>query len=90
MSTAAPAFAFNVSSLLAPISEKRPAGESLRYEGTYDRIMEARREDDPSLEQGVWKRCKRAPRTCRLPHGCWKHGFICADFPVCAQVARSW
>lgn len=55
MSAAATTFAFNVSSLLAPISEKKPAGESLRYEGTYDRIMEARREDDPSLEQGVWK-----------------------------------
>jgi len=41
--------------LLAPISVERPAGESLRYEGTYDRIQEARREDDPTLEQGIWK-----------------------------------
>jgi type VI secretion system protein ImpA len=56
VSAAAPAFAFNVASLLAPISDKAPAGESLRYEGTYDRIMEARREDDPNLEQGIWKR----------------------------------
>lgn len=54
-------FNFNVSSLLAPVSAKSPAGELLRYEGTYDRIMEARREDDPALEQGVWKReLKRA------------------------------
>ncbi len=49
-------FNFNVSTLLSPIPGKSPAGEPLRYEGTYDRIMEARREDDPTLEQGVWKR----------------------------------
>jgi type VI secretion system protein ImpA len=54
--TATSVFDFGVAALLEPISEKAPAGESLRYEGTYDRIMEARREDDPSLEQGVWKR----------------------------------
>lgn len=54
-------FNFNVATLLAPISDKAPAGELLRYEGTYDRIMEARREDDPHLDQGVWKReLKRA------------------------------
>jgi type VI secretion system ImpA family protein len=49
-------FDFDVSSLLSPVSEKSPAGELLRYEGTYDRLMEARRVDDPTLEQGVWKR----------------------------------
>jgi type VI secretion system ImpA family protein len=54
-------FNFNLSTLLAPISPESPAGELLRYEGTYDHIMEARREDDPALEQGVWKReLKRA------------------------------
>jgi type VI secretion system protein ImpA len=41
--------------LLAPIAGDSPAGESLRYEGTYDRIAEARREDDATLTQGVWK-----------------------------------
>src|SRR5690242_11726955 len=54
--SAAARFSFNISTLLLPISEKAPSGEPLRYEGTYDRIMEARREDDASLEQGVWKR----------------------------------
>jgi type VI secretion system protein ImpA len=49
-------FDFDVATLLQPISEQAPAGELLRYEGTYDRIMEARREDDASLAQGVWKR----------------------------------
>lgn len=54
--SAAPSMDFNLASLLAPISPQSPAGESLRYEGTYDHIMEARRGDDPALEQGVWKR----------------------------------
>jgi type VI secretion system protein ImpA len=46
----------NIEKLLAPISPTAPAGESLRYEGTYDRIQEARREDDPTLDRGPWKR----------------------------------
>ena len=51
----------NIGDLLAPISEDRPAGEPLRYEGTYDRIQDERREDDPALPQGIWARdLKRA------------------------------
>jgi type VI secretion system protein ImpA len=42
--------------LLSPISIEHPSGEYLRYEGTYDRIQEARREDDPNLPRGVWER----------------------------------
>jgi type VI secretion system ImpA family protein len=41
--------------MLAPISAARPVGESLRYDGAYDRIAAARREDDATLSQGVWK-----------------------------------
>ena len=41
--------------LMQPISAAAPAGESLRYEGTYDRIQEARREE-MDLPQGVWQR----------------------------------
>ena len=57
--------------LLAPIPGDHPGGEYLRYEGTYDRIQEARREDDPNLPQGEWKTAlKRAnwpevQRVCR-------------------------
>jgi type VI secretion system ImpA family protein len=47
--------------LLAPISDEAPAGESLRYDTTFDRIREARREEDASVPQGIWKReLKRA------------------------------
>lgn len=45
----------NLDRLTAPIVGENPCGEWLRYEGTYDRIREARREDDPGLPQGVWQ-----------------------------------
>jgi len=48
-------FSISIESFLAPISEDAPAGESLRYEGTYDRVQEARRADDPTIPQGEWK-----------------------------------
>ncbi len=41
--------------ILEPISPEAPAGSDLRYEGTYDRIQDARREED-DLPQGVWER----------------------------------
>lgn len=39
--------------LLAPIGENQ-VGESVRHNGVYFQIKEARREDDPTLPQGVW------------------------------------
>ncbi len=42
-------------SLLRPISEEAPTGVYLLYEGTYDRIREARRSDDPSLPRDIWQ-----------------------------------
>lgn len=48
------------SRLLVPISAEAPAGTSLRYEGTYERVREARREDDASIPQGVWERPLKA------------------------------
>ena len=40
--------------LLNPISAENPAGENLRYAPVYDKIKEARREDDDA-PQGEWK-----------------------------------
>ncbi len=40
--------------LLAPISEAAPCGEDLSFSAEFDTIQEARRADDPSLEQGEW------------------------------------
>jgi type VI secretion system protein ImpA len=48
-------FHLDLETLLAPIPGDNPAGESLRYEGTYDRIQEAR-EEEANLPQGVWER----------------------------------
>lgn len=45
----------DLETLLTPISADKPSGESLRYSGLYEAVEEARREDDPSLPQGVWK-----------------------------------
>lgn len=47
--------AIDFDKLLAPISPDNPVGESLRYEGTYDRVRDARRQDDATLARGVWK-----------------------------------
>lgn len=41
--------------LLTPIAGENPAGENLRYAPVYDKIKEARREDD-DLAQGDWAR----------------------------------
>lgn len=49
-------FPFDIARLLAPISDASPTGEFLRYDPIYDQIAEARREDDPALDQGVWQR----------------------------------
>ncbi|MBM3600114.1 MAG: type VI secretion system protein TssA [Alphaproteobacteria bacterium] len=45
----------DLDAILKPISDAHPTGDDLRYEGTYDRIREARREDDASLPAGVWQ-----------------------------------
>lgn len=51
-----PRFALETNRILDPISKESPAGEHLLYEGTYDRIQDARREDDASIPVGVWER----------------------------------
>lgn len=45
----------NLSLFLEPIPGALPSGESLRYTNIYDKIREARREEDDKLPQGVWK-----------------------------------
>lgn len=45
----------NLKTLLAPISAAHPVGDNLYYDPVYDQIKEARREDDPTLSQGVWE-----------------------------------
>ncbi len=40
--------------LTVPISDLMPSGESLRRGPVYDKIKLARKEDDPSLDHGIW------------------------------------
>src|ERR671929_14367 len=44
--------------LLTPIPGANPAGIDLRYDAVYDRIREARREDDDA-PQGDWQRARK-------------------------------
>lgn len=86
MSATIPPYTVDFERLLTPISAELPAGDSLRYDGTYDRVREARREDDPRLSQGIYQsEVKRADwaavesaclealstRTKDLQLGCW-------------------
>lgn len=51
----------DIERLVQPIAGPSPAGVSLRYDAAYDQIREARRDEDPTLPQGVWRRdVKRA------------------------------
>jgi type VI secretion system protein ImpA len=45
----------DLAALLAPVPGPRPAGTDVRYAGDHDQIREARRADDPTLPQGVWR-----------------------------------
>ncbi len=48
--------AIELGPLFQGLGGESAVGESLRYEGTYDLIQEARLEDDPNLPQGVWQK----------------------------------
>jgi len=50
------AFRLDIERYLTPIPGDIPAGEALRYEGAYDRIQEARKEEPAELPQGIWER----------------------------------
>lgn len=55
MQTLENGFHCDIEKLLRPVSLDDPTGENIRYDPVYDRIREARREDDATLPQGVWK-----------------------------------
>lgn len=45
----------DIESLLQPINETSPCGEDMSFSSEFDQISEARRFDDPHLEQGEWQ-----------------------------------
>ncbi|PRF78210.1 type VI secretion system protein TssA [Burkholderia multivorans] len=44
----------NLPELLTPISDASPTGDDLLFSNEFDAIQEARRYDDPTLDQGEW------------------------------------
>ena len=44
----------DLSALLEPVSDDAPCGDDLSFSSEFDAIQDARREDDPSLDQGEW------------------------------------
>ncbi|MDR3391954.1 MAG: type VI secretion system protein TssA [Sulfuriferula sp.] len=46
---------WNANALLNPIRPGQPAGDDLSFSRDFDAIAEARRFDDPSLDQGEWE-----------------------------------
>jgi type VI secretion system protein ImpA len=45
---------FELSMLLAAISEQNPGGDNLRFSDTYKALKQARQADDPSIPRGEW------------------------------------
>lgn len=45
----------SIEDLLQPISTEHPSGESLKSNGVYSAIKQARRADDPNLPMGEWQ-----------------------------------
>jgi type VI secretion system protein ImpA len=87
----AASFTFEVQSLLSPIPGPNPEGENLRYEGTYDRITAARREDDTSLEQGVWQKNPRRADWAAVSDICTAAvGKRSKDLQIAAWLLESW
>ena len=46
---------FDLDTLLSDISAEDPAGPDLRRSPTYDQLKELRREDDSSIDHGIWQ-----------------------------------
>jgi type VI secretion system protein ImpA len=84
-------FHIDIEKLLSPLSAERPAGESLRYEGTYDRIRDARREDDPNLPQGAWKTELRKAQWKTVESICIEAiGAHSKDLQIAAWLTEAW
>jgi type VI secretion system protein ImpA len=84
-------FRFETERLLSPISAEQPTGESLRYEGTYDRIAHLRREDDPSLDQGVWKADLKRAEWSRVAQTCLEAiETRSKDVQIAAWLLEAW
>jgi type VI secretion system protein ImpA len=77
--------------ILIPIPGDNPAGISLRYEGLYDKIREARRSDDHTLPQGIWQKNLKKADFKEVEALCLE--ALCQrskDFQLMAWLIESW
>jgi len=89
----APTTTFHVETdrLLSPIAVDEPTGGALRYEGTYDRINALRREDDPSLDQGVWQTTLKTADWAQVAQTCWLAiETQSKDIQIAAWLTEAW
>lgn len=62
----------DVATLVQPLNDANPCGEDMSFSAEFDTIQEARRADDPSLDQGAW--------VTELKHADWPRVVdICTD-----------
>src|SRR5687768_7644148 len=88
--SAAPTDVFDLATLLAPVAPERPAGESLRYEGTHDRIRDARREDDPRLSQGIYQAEPKRADWAEVESLCLAALARSKDLQIAAWLLEAW
>ena len=86
----APSYEFDLAALLAPVAPESPAGESLRYEGTYDRIREARREDDARLSQGIYQSEPKRADWAEVEALCLEALTRSKDLQIAAWLLEAW
>jgi type VI secretion system protein ImpA len=81
----------DIDGLLASIAGESPTGYSLRYEGTYDRIVEARRFEDPNLPRDVWDRSLKVAEWESVEEICESAlRDRSKDFQIAAWLLESW
>ncbi|WNG56332.1 type VI secretion system protein TssA [Archangium gephyra] len=77
--------------LLRPISPDAPSGRSLRYEPLYDQLREARREDDPTLPQGVWQTALKRANWAQVAELCQRAlAHESKDLQLAAWLTEAW
>lgn len=77
--------------LLAPISVSQPCGSWLRHDSVYQRIAEARREDDVRLPQGIWEQALKRADWALVEQLC-EHALAhrSKDLQIAAWLAEAW
>lgn len=81
----------DIASLINPISEDNPCGEDMSLSTEFDAIAEARRSDDPSLEQGDWVKDLKIADWQKVESLC--SGLLSdktKDIRVCVWLIEAW